>query len=156
MRAVKMAVLAAVAMPLLAVMALLAPSATAATSPAVLSASHMSVQPSPDAPFPSCGDSFRVQRLGSGSRTVRVVGTDLNQYLRATKKVWVTDTGDSEVYGPYSAGNSISVDIITNGTSPTTFAIELTTEENETLCADDYYALYEQCGICQRVHRPNV
>lgn len=139
-----MAVFSAAATSFLIVMALLAPAASAATSSAALNSAALPVRHISGKiifpPFPDCGDSFTVTRLGSKSKTVRVVGVDLNYYLKATKKVWITDTADSTVYGPYYVTSSLNRDIVTDSTSPTTFAIELTTEENETLCAGDYYA----------------
>jgi hypothetical protein len=55
-------------------------------------------------------------------------------------KLWVTDTRHSVPYGPYYFNSSISRDIITDTTSPITWAIEVTNANNVTLCASDYVA----------------
>jgi hypothetical protein len=132
-----MAVLAAAAIPLLAVIALLAPSASAATSSAVLPAPHISAKATPDAPFPGCGDQVTVRRLSKGGIQIRVTAVGFNS---SSHKLWVTDTEHGAIYGPYGFQSSISRDILTDTTSPVTWAIEVTNAQNVTLCASDYDA----------------
>jgi curli biogenesis system outer membrane secretion channel CsgG len=131
-------VLTAAAIPLLAVIALLAPSASAATSAATLSAPHASAKSIPEAPFPGCGNQVSVTRLKKGGSQIRVVANGFSGAYQ--HKLWVTDTAHSEVYGPYYFRTSTVQDIVTDTTSPVTWAVEVTYENNDVECASDYYA----------------
>jgi hypothetical protein len=138
MQAIRRVALAAAVIPLLAVIALLAPSASAATSSALQPAPHTSAKAIPDAPFPGCGDQVTVTRLKKGGSQIRVVASGFSGKYQ--HKLWVTDTEHSELYGPWQFTTSIVKDIVTDTTSPVTWAVEVTYLTNDVECASDYVA----------------
>lgn len=128
----KMTLAALVAVPLS--VGLVVPASASTSVPA----KAVAVKPSPQAPFPSCGEHFLLQRKGSD---VRVVGTDL--YVFSKGYMWVFAAANGNSYGPYNASpnGGASFEINTGSTAQTTIAISLTDDGNTvTLCASDYYA----------------
>jgi hypothetical protein len=108
--------------------------ASATTRPTVKTAA---VTVSPDAPIPSCGEHFALQRSG---RNVRVVGVNLNAFSRGYMFVWAAAHDKS--FGPFNASpyGGANFVINTGSSSQTTVAISLTNDSNKvTLCAQDYY-----------------
>ena len=139
MRSMRRAAFIAVILPLLALMALLAPSASAATSAAVRPASYVSAEPpAPDAPFPSCIGQVTVTRAGKGSATVKVVAVNFSG--KYNHKLWLTDTDNGILYGPWTFRTGTNLAPVTDTTYPVHWAVEVTYEDNETECAADYYA----------------
>jgi hypothetical protein len=109
--------------------------ASAATS---VPAKAVAAKVSPQAPFPSCGEHFGLQRSG---KNVRVVGVDLSAFSKGYMLVFAS--ANDESFGPYNASPNGGANFVINtgSTAQTTIAISLTNDANTvTLCAQDYYA----------------
>lgn len=103
-----------------------------------VSAKAVAAKVSPQAPFPSCGEHFGLQRSGSN---VRVVGVDLSAFSKGYMLVFAAANDKS--FGPYNASPNGGANFVINtgSTAQTTIAISLTNSANTvTLCAQDYYA----------------
>ncbi|MGH3245446.1 MAG: hypothetical protein ACRDOI_04420 [Trebonia sp.] len=112
--------------------------ASAATSVPATAVATKIPPPSPQAPYPSCGEHFGLQRSG---KNVRVVGVDLKAFSNGYMLVFAA--ANDESFGPYNASPNGGANFVINtgSTAQTTIAISLTNDANTvTLCAQDYYA----------------